>query len=107
MLRYRLELIARTAPITARYDAVIMPTLPITAPPIADFLATDERRRDPHIIVIRNASIANLLDRCALTVPCHDAGEAPVGFMLMGEHMADRRLMAIGMSVEQALRPGD
>ena len=106
VLRYRLDLIERTAPITVRYDAVIMPTLPITAPPIADFLESDERRRDPHIIVIRNASIANLLDRCALTVPCHDTGEAPVGFMLMGEHMADHRLMAIGMSVEEMLRPG-
>ena len=105
VLRYRLDLIERTKPITARYDAVIMPTLPITAPPIADFLENDERRRDPHIIVIRNASIANLLDRCALTVPCHVAGEAPVGFMLMGEYMSDRRLMAIGMSVEGVIRP--
>ncbi len=105
VLRYRLDLMERCAPITARYDAVIMPTLPITAPPIADFLENDERRRDPHIIVIRNASIANLLDRCALTVPCHEPGEAPVGFMLMGEHMADHRLMAIGMSAEKVVRP--
>ncbi len=106
ILRYRDDLIARTEPITARFDAVIMPTLPITAPPIEDFLESDARRRDPHIIVIRNASIANLLERCALTVPCHEPGEAPVGFMLMGEHMADRRLMAMGMSVEGVVRPG-
>ena len=106
ILRYRDDLIARTEPITARFDAIIMPTLPITAPPIDDFLESDARRRDPHIIVIRNASIANLLERCALTVPCHEPGEAPVGFMLMGEHMADRRLMAMGMSVEEVVRPG-
>ncbi len=106
ILRYRDDLIARTEPITARFDAVIMPTLPITAPPIDYFLENDERRRDPHIIVIRNASIANLLERCALTVPCHEPGEAPVGFMLMGEHMADHRLMALGLSVEALLRPG-
>jgi len=80
-----------------------MPTLPITAPPIANFLENEESRRDPHIIVIRNASIANLLDRCALTVPCHEPDTAPVGFTLMGEHMADRRLMAIGMSVEKII----
>ena len=103
VLRYRLDLIERTEPITARYDAMIMPTLPITAPPLADFLENEESRRAPHIIVIRNASIANLLDRCALTVPCHEPDTAPVGFMLMGENMADRRLMAIGMSVEKII----
>ena len=75
---------------------MVMPTLPIIAPPIAQFLGSDERLRDPHIIVIRNASIANLLERCALTIPCHEPGEAPVGFMLMGERMADKRLLAIG-----------
>jgi len=36
-------------------------------------------------------------------VPCHEPDTAPVGFMLMGEHMADRRLMAIGMSVEKII----
>ena len=106
ILRYRENLIASTHQITARYDAVIMPTLPITAPPIADFLENEERRRDPHMIVIRNTIIANFLNRCALSVPCHEPGEAPVGFMLMGEHMADHRLMALGLSVEALLRPG-
>lgn len=105
VLRFRDGLIERAARITSRYDAVIMPTLPIVAPPIEDFLGSDERLRDPHIIVIRNASIANLLDRCALTIPCHDPGDAPVGFMLMGEHMADKRLLGIGIEVERILSP--
>ena len=82
-----------------------MPTVPVVAPPIAQFLGSDAALRDPHIVVIRNASIANLLGRCALTVPCHEPGEAPVGFMLMGEAMADRRLLGTGISVESVLRP--
>jgi aspartyl-tRNA(Asn)/glutamyl-tRNA(Gln) amidotransferase subunit A len=105
VLRYRDDLMARTAPITSQYDAMIMPTLPIIAPPIDDFLADDAARRDPFIIVIRNPSIANLLGRCALTIPCHRAGEAPVGFMLMGEGMADKRLLGIGRSVEALISP--
>jgi aspartyl-tRNA(Asn)/glutamyl-tRNA(Gln) amidotransferase subunit A len=36
-------------------------------------------------------------------LPCHRAGEAPVGLMLMGETMGDERLFAIGLAVEAAL----
>ena len=105
VLRTRDVLMARSAEVTRNYDAIAMPTLPVTAPPIAQFQGTDEALRDPFIIVIRNASIANLLERCALTVPCHKDGEAPVGFMLMGETMRDHRLMAIGLSVDALLNP--
>jgi aspartyl-tRNA(Asn)/glutamyl-tRNA(Gln) amidotransferase subunit A len=106
ILQFRKDLIARASRITRNFDAVVMPTLAVTAPPIAQFEGSDERLRDPFIIVIRNASIANLLERCALTVPCHEPGAAPVGFMLMGEAMADKRILGIGRSVEAALAPG-
>ncbi len=105
VLRFRLDLMERATRVTSRFDAIIMPTLPVIAPPIEQFKGADDRLRDPHIIVIRNASIANLLDRCALTIPCHDAGEAPVGFMLMGETMTDKRLIGIGLSVESLISP--
>lgn len=105
ILRYRLDLIARTARVTSRFDAIAMPTLAIVAPPISDFEGSDEKLRDSHIIIIRNTAIANLLDRCSLTVPCHETGTAPVGFMLMGENMADKRLIGIGLSVERLLSP--
>lgn len=105
VLRFRESLMERAGRITSRYDAVIMPTVPVIAPPISQFLGSDEALRDPFIIVIRNASIANLLGRCALSIPCHEPGAAPVGFMLMGEAMADKRLLGIGLSVERVLSP--
>ena len=105
VLRFRENLMERAARITSRYDAVIMPTIPVIAPPISQFQGSDADLRDPYIIVIRNASIANLLGRCALTLPCHEPGDAPVGFMLMGESMADKRLLGTGISVESALSP--
>ena len=105
VLRYREDLMARAAGVTAGFDAIVMPTIAVTAPPIDQFLGSPEAERDPFIIVIRNTSIANLLDRCALTIPCHAPGEAPVGFMLMGEKMNDIRLIGIGLSVEQLLSP--
>jgi len=105
ILEFRRGFIERAAAITSRFDAVVMPTLAITAPPIADFYGSDERLRDPHVIIIRNTCVANLLDRCALTIPCHEPGAAPVGFTLMGENMADRRIFGIGQSVEKLLSP--
>lgn len=105
ILEFRKGFIERATAITSRFDAVIMPTLPITAPPIADFHGSDERLRDPHVIIIRNTCVANLLDRCALTIPCHEPDAAPVGFTLMGENMADKRIFGIGQSVEKLLSP--
>lgn len=105
ILRFREDLIGQANRVTAPFDAVVMPTLPIIAPPIADFMGSDERLRDPHIIIIRNTVIANMLDRCALSIPCHEAGTAPVGFTLMGENMADKRILGIGLSVEKILSP--
>lgn len=99
-LQQRESLVVRGKAGTARFDAVVMPTLPVVAPPIAQFTSSDAARRDPFGIMIRNTCIANYLDRCALTIPCHDPGTAPVGFTLMGERMADARLLAIGLSVE-------
>jgi len=105
LCRTRRELIERCAHVTRGFDAVLMPTLPLVAPPLADFrdnealwLATNRR-------MIRNPGIANFLDRCALSIPCHRPGDAPVALSLMGEHGADRRLLAIGRAVEPLLDP--
>ncbi len=56
------------------------------------------------MLLLRNTSVGNFLDRCGLSLPCHAAGELPVGFMLMGEAMADRRVLAMARSVATAIR---
>jgi aspartyl-tRNA(Asn)/glutamyl-tRNA(Gln) amidotransferase subunit A len=95
----------RAARVTSRYDALAFPTIAVTAPEIARFTETEEGRNDFFVIVIRNASIANLLERCALSVPCHEKGAAPVGLTLMGERMADKKILAIGRAVEKIVSP--
>jgi aspartyl-tRNA(Asn)/glutamyl-tRNA(Gln) amidotransferase subunit A len=88
----------RVARVTASVDAVIMPTVPVVAPAIAELADTDTATRTT-LFLLRNPSLANFLDRCAISLPCHRAGEAPVGLMLLGEHGADRRLLALAQSV--------
>jgi len=87
----------------AGFDAVVLPTVPIVAPRIAD-LDDDEAFFRVNRLLLRNPAIANMLDLCALSVPCHRRGEAPVGRMLFGRHLSDRRLLANGMGVEAALQ---
>ncbi len=68
-----------------------MPTVPIVAPRIADL--DDEREYNRiNMLILRNTALGNFFDRCAISIPCHRRGDAPVGLMLMGETMGDARL---------------
>ncbi len=99
----RAALIARSDERTDAFDVIALPTIPVVPPRIADLLADDEAYRMANLLLLRNPTIANLLDRCALALPCGEAGGAPVSLMLMGKRMEDRRLLAIGLSVEEML----
>ena len=108
--RRRADLMRRAQQVTAQFDALLMPTVPIVAPEIAPLVASDDAYARTNMLVLRNPAIANFLDRCALTLPCSQPGQPPVGLMLMGEHGADRRLLSVGLAVEKVLslhREGD
>jgi aspartyl-tRNA(Asn)/glutamyl-tRNA(Gln) amidotransferase subunit A len=98
----RADLIARVAVLTAGFDALLMPTVAITAPPIAAF-EHDEDYRRLNALILRNPSVINFLDRCAATIPIQPPGAAPVGLMVVGEHGGDRRLLAASAGIEAAL----
>ena len=104
LLAARQDFIRRLAVVTAPYDALVMLTTPITAPRIED-LQPDDAYRHANAAVLRNPSVANFLDRCSISIPCHRAGDAPVGLMLIGEHGADRRLLAIAAAMEKVVSP--
>ncbi|MNT74838.1 Amidase [compost metagenome] len=103
MLQRRGELCRQADAELAGFDAVVLPTVPVVAPRLAD-LDDDEAFFSTNRLLLRNPAIANMLDLCALSVPCHRPGDAPVGLMLFGRHLSDRRLLAIGMGIEGALR---
>ncbi len=100
----RADLIRRVAAISGQFDALVMPTVPIVAPPLAS-LEDEERYRNVNFLLLRNTTVANMLDRCAISIPCHRGGEAPVGLMLVGERDDDRRLFSIAAAVEQLVSP--
>lgn len=102
---HRRRLIADFDRATENFDALVAPTCPIGPPPIA---ALDDERdyNRVNMLLLRNTAYANFLDRCAISLPCHRPDEPPVGLMLMGETMGDRRLFQIAAAVEAALAQG-
>ncbi|WP_086652895.1 amidase [Acetobacter malorum] len=98
----RNALIAKAADALDSYDAILMPTVPVIAPRIDD-LHDDAVYATTNLLLLRNPTITNFLDRCAISLPCHEEGSAPVGVMAMGAHMGDDRLFAIAAWMEEAL----
>ncbi|MCD0502900.1 amidase [Bordetella petrii] len=86
------------------YDAMLLPTVPVVAPTVAEVTASDDAYYAANGLILRNPTLINFLDGCAVSVPCHAAGSAPVGLMLAGANSADRRILSIGMAVEDLLR---
>ena len=98
LLAKRADLQKRVAAVTSNYDAIVMPTCAITAPTL-DEVSTPEGFTKKNMLLLRNTSVGNFLDHCGISLPCHAPGELPVGFMLMGEAMADKRVLAMARSV--------
>lgn len=87
---------------THPFDAVVAPTVALVPPLFRDIDGEKDYRRI-NIEVRRNASAFNMLDRCALTLPCHEPGELPVGLMIIGERGQDARLLSLGIALEKVL----
>ena len=90
--------------IAAPFDAFLMPTSPCVAPTIAEADASDEAYFKWNGRILRNTGLANFLDGCAATLPCHAPGSAPVGLMVCGVAMADRHVLGAARGIESALQ---
>ncbi len=101
-LAARAAYIAAFAAATRTYDAVLWPTVPVVAPAIAA-LAEREAYGRANALILRNTNIVNLLDGCALSLPVHAPGTAPVGLQIVARRGEDRTLLQIGAAAEAAL----
>jgi aspartyl-tRNA(Asn)/glutamyl-tRNA(Gln) amidotransferase subunit A len=89
--------------LVAPYDAFLMPTTPCVAPAIAEVDRSDNDYFRWNMLILRNVGIVNFLDGCAVSVPCQEAGTAPVGLSVCGVALADRHVLAVAAAVERAL----
>ena len=130
----------------APYAAVLSPTVPIVAAPIASLAPTQsadtaqasnldtaqnagtgtaqatglgtaqatalgaaqDAARDAEFwrvnnLLLRNTSVVNMLDGCAISLPCHTPGELPVGLMLWHGAMHDHAVLQLALWAEACL----
>ena len=99
-LTLRREYIASVQRAARGFDAMLMPTTPDTAPTIAEVTVNDEAYYRFNGRMLRNPSAVNSFDGCALSVPCHEAGAAPVGLMVAGCAGTDAHILAVGLAIE-------
>ena len=102
LLEARRRLIAEFDARTRDFDALIMPTVVIAPPRIAD-LDDEQAYNRINMLILRNTALGNFFDRCSISLPCHRQGEAPVGLMLVGETMGDANLFRLAAAIEAAL----
>lgn len=114
LLAARKSWIAKMESAIAGYDALLSPTTPITAPSIASVApangidpAADQQRDEEFFrvngLLLRNTSVVNMLDGCALSLPCHNPDELPMGLMIWHAALHDDTILSISASIEAAL----
>ena len=103
LLATRARLMKRFARKNYDVDAMIMPTVPRIAPRIEVLERNPEAFRAANGNMLRNTSLVNFLDACALTLPIHPPRTAPVGLMVVGFGGEDERVLSAGVAIETAL----
>ncbi len=103
LLQSRRSWIDRMDTAIGGFDALLSPTVPIVAPPLAPLVQSDDAFFATNALLLRNPSIVNMLDGCALSLPCHRADEMPVGLMVWAGAMADDRVLDASLAIEAAL----
>lgn len=103
LLHARTQWIARMESAMTGFDAMLSPTVPCVAPAMAPLLADDNAFFATNALLLRNPSVVNLLDGCALSLPCQAAGELPVGLMVWSSALRDDTVLSVSLAVEAAL----
>jgi aspartyl-tRNA(Asn)/glutamyl-tRNA(Gln) amidotransferase subunit A len=103
LLNARRSFIARTETRIAPYDALVLPTTANTPPKISD-LDDDKAFTAENLRSLRNCSLINTLDGCAISLPAHREGDVPVGLMLAAAGGSDRRIFELAAGMESIIR---
>jgi Asp-tRNA(Asn)/Glu-tRNA(Gln) amidotransferase A subunit family amidase len=108
--------IGRMAQAMEGFDAMLSPTVPVMPPAISQVAPADgqdaarDAARDEAFfrvngLLLRNPSAVNMLDGCAISLPCHASGELPAGLMLWHGALHDDTVLNIALQAEAVLAP--
>jgi aspartyl-tRNA(Asn)/glutamyl-tRNA(Gln) amidotransferase subunit A len=86
----------------AGFHALLMPTVPVVPPRIWDLQADDAYFRT-NALVLRNSSVVNFLNGCAISIPMHESGQPPAGLTLACSGDRDRQLFSCAAAAERVV----
>ncbi|MBC7182657.1 MAG: amidase, partial [Marinobacter sp.] len=84
------------------YDGLLAPTVAVV-PPRFEELTDDDDYARLNLLVLRNPTVANMLDLCAISLPNYSPDELPSGLMLVGRNGTDDTLLRLAHAIEGAL----
>lgn len=89
----------------AEHDALVLPTLPIPAPPLgASSLRIGGTEESVRNLMLRLTQLFNLTGHPAISLPCGDtSGGLPCGLQLVGAAMRTHALCAVALTCEALL----
>jgi aspartyl-tRNA(Asn)/glutamyl-tRNA(Gln) amidotransferase subunit A len=103
VMQERAELKMEVEQIASDYDALLMPTVAIVPPAIAPLDKDPQLFMETNGLALRNTTVINFIDGCAISIPCNAPGAAPVGLMLAAAGGGDSRLFRVALAVESAM----
>jgi len=99
MQRGRARLIRAMDAALSGLDALVLPTVPIVAPTMAEMEDTNTFGTK-NLLMLRNTATWNFFDTCAISLPIPGSG-LHVGLMLVARNGHDRRLFEIAAGIER------
>lgn len=81
------------------FDVIVLPTVPILPPALAALAGDDDYTR-LNLLVLRNPSIINLMNGCAISIPITAPDSPPVGLMLAMSGGRDAELLQVATRFE-------
>jgi Asp-tRNA(Asn)/Glu-tRNA(Gln) amidotransferase A subunit family amidase len=103
----RQQWIVRVSKALQGFDGVLSPTVPLVAAPIADVAPGVERDAEffrVNALMLRNTSVVNLLDGCAISLPNQPSGRLPTGLMLWHGAGKDANVLRCALEIEKVSR---
>ncbi|WP_434777080.1 amidase [Neisseria sp. Ec49-e6-T10] len=99
----RKNLIKQATGKLAQYDAWLYPTVAIVPPLLAPLEQSEELFFATNALALRNTTVMNFLNGCALSLPCHSPNQLPVGLSVAGLYNHDQKIIHISKLIERCL----
>lgn len=101
-----LEVLRRSvANVFSDVDVIVTPTVPMLPPTFAELETNPAELRPRELLMLRNTRPFNVLGTPAISLPCGEPGQLPIGIQITGRPGEDVLVLAVAEALERELPP--